>query len=160
MRKTKAAGLRWSMVLYGIEVWFEMPVRIEPVFQVLRKRRSAWLNSQQTANLRETAERVAWHGRVRADFPALHVVARRPDRVGYLPRTALQGAAGAGEPGVTPLVTAGRGRVSVRDLAELLATPDVARPILRVCEGCQVAFRADEEHDFAACVARKGTGKG
>jgi hypothetical protein len=55
----KPSGLRWSMDLYGHVVWFELPVKVEPVFQVLRKRKPG-LNATQVAHLRATAERVAW----------------------------------------------------------------------------------------------------
>lgn len=54
----KPSGLRWSMKLYGQEVWFELPVKIEPVFQKLYKGKK-WSQAEQQ-RLRELAERVAW----------------------------------------------------------------------------------------------------
>jgi hypothetical protein len=53
----KPCGLRWSMNLYGQEVWFELPVKIEPVFKKLWKRARGGTD---TRRVREMAERVAW----------------------------------------------------------------------------------------------------
>jgi hypothetical protein len=53
----KVTGVRWSMNLYNQECWFELPVRIEPVFQKLYERKSTNVD---TTRLREMAERVAW----------------------------------------------------------------------------------------------------
>jgi hypothetical protein len=53
------AGVRWSMMIYHQLVWFQLPVRVEPVFQKLRKRLSNRIRIDINA-LRERATRVAW----------------------------------------------------------------------------------------------------
>lgn len=57
----KIIGIRWVMRVGSSDVLFDMPVRIEPVYQIFKKRQtSSWLSEQQKQKLREKAERVAW----------------------------------------------------------------------------------------------------
>jgi hypothetical protein len=56
----KITGLRWSMKLNGRDVMFDMPTRVEPVYQILLKRRTVYVSSDEKVRLREKAERVAW----------------------------------------------------------------------------------------------------
>jgi hypothetical protein len=56
----KITGLRWSMRLNGRDVLFVMPTRVEPVYQILLKRRATYVDSNEKIRLREKAERVAW----------------------------------------------------------------------------------------------------
>lgn len=53
-------GLRWSMRLNGRDTLFVMPTRVEPVYQLLLKRRTTYVDSNEKARLREKARRVAW----------------------------------------------------------------------------------------------------
>lgn len=55
----KPAGVKWSMRLYGIDVWFRLPVKVESVFKVMLKSRRNTTNAQRQA-LQQQAERVAW----------------------------------------------------------------------------------------------------
>lgn len=54
------AGVKWSMDLYGRTVWFQMPVRVDSVYQVIAKRYKGILSAQRRAALKEQAARVAW----------------------------------------------------------------------------------------------------
>lgn len=57
------AGLRWIMRVGGVEVLFDMPVRIEPVYKFFLERREGnkqWISQKDKDKLREKAERVAW----------------------------------------------------------------------------------------------------
>jgi hypothetical protein len=56
----KVSGLRWAMRFNGRDVLFVMPTRIEPVYQLLLKRRTTFVDSNDKIRLREKAERVAW----------------------------------------------------------------------------------------------------
>jgi hypothetical protein len=56
----KVTGLRWSMRMNGRDVLFVMPTRVEPVYQILLKRRNTYVDSKEKIRLREKAERVAW----------------------------------------------------------------------------------------------------
>jgi hypothetical protein len=57
----RITGLRWTMRVCGRDVLFAMPARVDPVYEILRKRRSSgWLSDQDKANLRVKAIRVAW----------------------------------------------------------------------------------------------------
>lgn len=56
----KLVGLRWTMVISGRDVPFEMPVRIEPVFRAIQKTRSPKFRGRAEQQDREQAERVAW----------------------------------------------------------------------------------------------------
>ncbi len=56
----KPIGLQWSMRLYGVDVWFRLPAKIEPVFQLLRKRRRGSVTARDQEALKDRAERVAW----------------------------------------------------------------------------------------------------
>ena len=56
----KPAGLEWSMVLYDRPVYFQMPVKVEPVYKTLRSRVSGVVSRDRDLRLREQAERVAW----------------------------------------------------------------------------------------------------
>lgn len=55
----KPAGLEWPMMLYGRPVYFRMPVKIEPVFLLLKKRSGAYTH-EKIARLRDQAGRIAW----------------------------------------------------------------------------------------------------
>lgn len=57
----KLIGLRWTMKIRGNEVLFEMPARVDPLYNIMEKRvspRTAWKVDR--AKLRNQAERVAW----------------------------------------------------------------------------------------------------
>lgn len=55
----KVRGLRWTMRISGREILFSMPVRVEPIYQILYKRvEGRW--GIDTGKIREKAERVAW----------------------------------------------------------------------------------------------------
>jgi hypothetical protein len=59
----KIAGLRWVMRVHGVEVLFDMPTRVEPVYQFLLARRELnnhAVSTQEKAKLHEKAERIAW----------------------------------------------------------------------------------------------------
>lgn len=56
-------GIRWTMRVGGVELVFDMPVRVEPIYTLLLKRRqtgSRTVFGQDKKQLREKAERVAW----------------------------------------------------------------------------------------------------
>lgn len=52
-------GVRWTMKVNGRDVWFDMPVRIEPVYQILYARSGDSSRFDET-KAREKAERIAW----------------------------------------------------------------------------------------------------
>jgi hypothetical protein len=56
----KPSGLSWSMAIYGTVVYYALPVRVGPVYEVLRKKKPRFLNGTQTAALHAAAERIAW----------------------------------------------------------------------------------------------------
>lgn len=57
----KIKGLTWTMKINGCDVLFEMPVRVDPIFQIFKKRRGyVFTSPQQTASMLAKAERVAW----------------------------------------------------------------------------------------------------
>lgn len=56
----KIVGLRWVMRVNGRDLAFDMPARVEPVYQILRKRRSGYIGKEVEQRLRAQAERVAW----------------------------------------------------------------------------------------------------
>jgi len=56
----KPIGLEWSMILYDRPVFFRMPVRVEPVYQILKKRAGGYVSSQREQSLREQADRISW----------------------------------------------------------------------------------------------------
>lgn len=59
----KIAGIRWTMLVGSAEVLFDMPVRIDPVYNLFVNRRDdkgRWLSEQEKAKIRLKAERVAW----------------------------------------------------------------------------------------------------
>jgi cation transport regulator ChaC len=57
----KVIGLRWTMKVNGIDALFEMPARVDPVYEILKSRnRSTWLSEKERLRMREKAERVAW----------------------------------------------------------------------------------------------------
>ena len=39
----KPLGLEWSMILYGRPVYFRLPVKVDPVYQVLKKRAGGFI---------------------------------------------------------------------------------------------------------------------
>jgi hypothetical protein len=56
----KPSGLRWSMKLYNNLVWFELPVKTEPVYKLFLKRNSGRRIRPNADRIRVMAERVAW----------------------------------------------------------------------------------------------------
>jgi hypothetical protein len=58
----KVVGLRWTMKVNGIDALFEMPARVDPVYEIFRKRtrNPNWLSDREKDSLRAKAERVAW----------------------------------------------------------------------------------------------------
>lgn len=56
----KIIGMSWTMQVRGVELPFAMPARIEPVFQILKKRRTGYLDNEAIARIRAQSERVAW----------------------------------------------------------------------------------------------------
>ncbi len=57
----RISGLRWMMRVGVTEVLFDMPVRVEPVYQIFKKRQqTSWLSEEQKQRMRQKAERVAW----------------------------------------------------------------------------------------------------
>jgi hypothetical protein len=55
----KVRGLRWTMRINGRELLFSMPVRVEPIFQILHARvKDRW--GTDADKIRVKAERVAW----------------------------------------------------------------------------------------------------
>ena len=52
-------GLSWTIKADGRNLVFEMPARVEPVYQILKKRRVRSL-PQKEPEIRQQAERVAW----------------------------------------------------------------------------------------------------
>lgn len=56
----KIVGLRWIMRIAGNDALFAMPARVEPVFKLLRRRRTGYFSRQDETNLRAKATRVAW----------------------------------------------------------------------------------------------------
>ena len=53
-------GLRWAMKVSGRDLLFAMPARVEPVYNILRKRRTRFVDSKAEVELRRQARRVAW----------------------------------------------------------------------------------------------------
>lgn len=53
-------GLNFSLVVSEAFVHFALPVRTEPLYQVLVKRRKGWPTDRQFLQIRRQAERVAW----------------------------------------------------------------------------------------------------
>lgn len=57
----KVIGLRWCMIVNGIEALFEMPARVDPIEKIFKNRqRTTWLSEKQKLAIRDKAERVAW----------------------------------------------------------------------------------------------------
>ena len=57
----KVIGLRWTMRVKGMDALFEMPARVDPIYQIFRKRnRTTWISEKDKASMRAKAERVAW----------------------------------------------------------------------------------------------------
>jgi hypothetical protein len=52
----KIVGLRWIMRINGLDILFDMPARVDPVFKRLQRESPGHNNER----LREKAERVAW----------------------------------------------------------------------------------------------------
>lgn len=55
----KIVGIRWVMKVNGRDVWFDMPARVEPVYQMLYARGGDSYRWNEEKN-REQAERIAW----------------------------------------------------------------------------------------------------
>jgi hypothetical protein len=58
----KITGLRWTMRVgpSQVERMFSRPARVDPVYQIFRKRQKGYFGDKQQADLRAKAERVAW----------------------------------------------------------------------------------------------------
>jgi hypothetical protein len=57
----KIVGLAWTMRVGPGDIQFKMPARVQPVYQLLLKRRSdRFPNDETKARILEQAERVAW----------------------------------------------------------------------------------------------------
>lgn len=61
----RIVGLRWTMRVCGRDILFAMPARVEPVYQILAKRRDSangdkWFSSDLKSTMRAKATRVAW----------------------------------------------------------------------------------------------------
>ena len=56
----KLCGMSWTMPVGIQELLFAMPARIEPVYKLLKSRRSGYIDKQLDARIRAQAERVAW----------------------------------------------------------------------------------------------------
>lgn len=56
----KVVGLRWTMPVNGRETVFAMPVRTDPVYAILQRRRQPNYRLRKQQEDREQAERVAW----------------------------------------------------------------------------------------------------
>ena len=56
----KVVGMTWTMRVGATELPFSMPARVEPVCQVLLKRRAGFVDNPTKARIRAQAERVAW----------------------------------------------------------------------------------------------------
>lgn len=55
------SGIRWVMKLpTGVDGLFEMPARVEPIYQILQRRRSVKFRGKSEQQDREQAKRVAW----------------------------------------------------------------------------------------------------
>jgi len=66
-KNARVSGLRWTMMVDGRDMLFNLPARVEPVFQLLKARserraygRTYRLTPATLIELREKAERVAW----------------------------------------------------------------------------------------------------
>jgi hypothetical protein len=62
-QESKIVGLMWTMRIGTGELNFAMPARVEPLYEILKNRRSrigTFLSTETTARLRAQAERVAW----------------------------------------------------------------------------------------------------
>ncbi len=56
----EVSGLRWVLRINGQDMLFDMPVRIEPIFQIFQKRHDPWSRSQYAERDWAQAVRVAW----------------------------------------------------------------------------------------------------
>jgi hypothetical protein len=56
----KVTGMSWTMRVGPTELKFSMPARVEPVYRLLRSRRTGLIDNAIEARLRAQAERVAW----------------------------------------------------------------------------------------------------
>lgn len=53
-------SLRFSLRVGGHECPFELPARVEPVFQRLKKKQTSYRSRKSEADMKESAERIAW----------------------------------------------------------------------------------------------------
>ena len=53
-------GMTWTMRVGPVELPFSMPARIEPLYNILLKRRAGYVDDEAKARIRAQAERVAW----------------------------------------------------------------------------------------------------
>lgn len=56
----KLVGLNWTMRVGPADLQFAMPARVEPVYQILLKRRAGFTDNATKLRIRAQAERVAW----------------------------------------------------------------------------------------------------
>ncbi len=60
----KIVGLRWTFNADGQDLLFSMPARVDPLFEIFKKRRAGkygnYLSPADLISLREKSERVAW----------------------------------------------------------------------------------------------------
>jgi hypothetical protein len=56
----KIIGMSWTMRVGANELPFAMPARVEPVYELLKSRRTGYLHNQAKERIRLQAERVAW----------------------------------------------------------------------------------------------------
>jgi len=56
----RIVGLRWSMRVYGRDLLFQMPARVDPIYKILRSRKKGYLGQKDEQDLKTRAHRVAW----------------------------------------------------------------------------------------------------
>jgi len=56
----RIVGMTWTMRVGPVELPFSMPARVEPLYQVLLKRRTGFTDNAAKIRIRAQAERVAW----------------------------------------------------------------------------------------------------
>ena len=53
-------GMTWTMRVGPVELPFSMPARVEPLYKILLKRRTGFVDEGTKSRIRAQAERVAW----------------------------------------------------------------------------------------------------
>jgi len=77
-------GLRWTMELHGQTIPFAMPVRVQPVYEALRKRISPRNRAKKEDQVQDQAKRVAWRQLLRwvqAQLAMIETGMVRPEEV-------------------------------------------------------------------------------